>query len=435
MRLTPLAPEIPEEGFTEDNDIFGYREFGERLANLIRNVQGSLVIALDGPWGSGKSVFVRQWAGLLRKKGAGVVLFDAFGNDHFEDAFLALSGQILATAKEELADEEPIQQFLVRAKRAGTALVPMLSRVAIRLSTAGVLSSEDFKDSGKFLKAIEQTTDIVEDAVAERLRMAKEERHALEEFRITLSELARKLGGDDGGESSFPLVFIIDELDRCRPPFALSIIERVKHLFSVPGVCFVFVTSMKQLEGAVAGTYGSATDARTYLQKFYNVRVVVPESQLREGQQARYILYLFDKLGIKFTDQLVHRGPSDRERLQALAVAHNLSLRALERIATNLVLARASVNPQDGLFSSDIMIDLCVLRELYPEIYQKAQKNSLRWKDVQDCLWVDAGDDKDYSKNWEKIDDLYSSPHNQGLDILRHMTDLIDALATRERES
>ena len=103
MRLTPQEPEIPEVGgFTRENDIFGYRDFAERLANLVRNIDEPLVIALDGPWGSGKSVFVKQWAGLLRERGAPVIQFDAFASDHYEDAFLALSATIHATAKEKL---------------------------------------------------------------------------------------------------------------------------------------------------------------------------------------------------------------------------------------------------------------------------------------------------------------------------------------------
>ena len=37
MRLTPQEPEIPEVGgFTDANDLFGYREFADRLANLVR---------------------------------------------------------------------------------------------------------------------------------------------------------------------------------------------------------------------------------------------------------------------------------------------------------------------------------------------------------------------------------------------------------------
>ena len=61
MRLTPREPEIgPDDGFTEANDLFGYAKFGERFANLVGSIDEPLVIVLDGPWGSGKSVFAKQ---------------------------------------------------------------------------------------------------------------------------------------------------------------------------------------------------------------------------------------------------------------------------------------------------------------------------------------------------------------------------------------
>ncbi len=79
MRLTPQEPQIQDDvGFTNENDLFGYRDFGDRLANLVQNIDEPLVIALDGPWGSGKSVFVKQWAGLLRQRGASVIYFDVY---------------------------------------------------------------------------------------------------------------------------------------------------------------------------------------------------------------------------------------------------------------------------------------------------------------------------------------------------------------------
>ena len=65
-----------------------------------------MVIALDGPWGSGKSVYVKQWAGFLREKDAPVIYFDAFSNDHYEDAFLALAAQIYQAAKSTLGGKE-----------------------------------------------------------------------------------------------------------------------------------------------------------------------------------------------------------------------------------------------------------------------------------------------------------------------------------------
>jgi len=78
VQLVPPLLEISDlEGFTPDNDLFGLEPFGERLANLVCGLDRPLVIALDEPWGSGKTVFAKQWAGLLRQREVPVIYFDA----------------------------------------------------------------------------------------------------------------------------------------------------------------------------------------------------------------------------------------------------------------------------------------------------------------------------------------------------------------------
>ncbi len=359
MRLTPISPTIPEiGGFTTDNDIFEYRDFGERLSNLVDNIDEPLVIVLDGPWGSGKSVFIRQWAGQLRNRGASVILFDAFGHDHYEDAFLALAAQIHNAAKSALGgNNRTARRFLNRAKRVGALLAPIAARVAARATTAGLLSTDDLEAGGEAIKAAAEAAGneaekAVERVVSELLRKAGEDKAALDAFRETLGEVARALSNaQNDKERGHPLVFIIDELDRCRPPFALSVIERIKHLFSVDGVCFVLVSSLPQLEQAVQGAYGVTFDARTYLEKFYQLRVFLPQGRNeREGKISQYIAHLWRTLGIRFPDE--RHGELVRHELEALAEGYNLSLRQLERAITNIVLAKAAAGPRQRIHSA-----------------------------------------------------------------------------------
>ena len=374
MRLTPQEPEIPEVGgFTPENDIFGYRDFAERLANLVRNIDEPLVIALDGPWGSGKSVFVKQWAGLLRARGATVIHFDAFASDHYEDAFLALSAEIHATAKKKLGgNERTTRRYLNKAKKAGTVLAPIALRVAARAGTAGLLSLEDLEAGNEALKeavkaAGNESAKAVERVISERLRQAREERAALAAFREVLSEVASALAerqAEDG--RAVPLVFIIDELDRCRPPFALSVIERIKHLFSVPGVCFVLVAHLPQLEQAVQGAYGTKFDAHTYLEKFYQVRVTLPEDRDRRKRQlSAYVAYLWNALGIRFREARISE--LVQQEFQALAEVYDVSLRRLERAMTNIALVSAAEGPRSGIIPP-IVASLCIMRQTHPEL-------------------------------------------------------------------
>src|SRR5690242_6307744 len=99
MRLFLPEIEIGEtEGFTPEKDIFGRAVLGQRLINLIANVSDPLVVAVDAEWGSGKTVFLRMWAGELRKKSYPVIYFDAFQNDYSNDAFGAIAGEIVGLA-------------------------------------------------------------------------------------------------------------------------------------------------------------------------------------------------------------------------------------------------------------------------------------------------------------------------------------------------
>ncbi len=108
MRIFPPPLDIGEtEGFTKEKDIFGRATIGRGLTNIVTNVTDPLVIALDAQWGSGKTTFLKMWAGELRKAGFPVVFFDAFANDYIDDAFTALAGQLIALVQEKHKGDEP----------------------------------------------------------------------------------------------------------------------------------------------------------------------------------------------------------------------------------------------------------------------------------------------------------------------------------------
>ena len=60
-----------EDGFTPEKDLFGRKVIGDGLTNLVISIDQPLVLALDAQWGSGKTTFLKMWAGELRKSGVG----------------------------------------------------------------------------------------------------------------------------------------------------------------------------------------------------------------------------------------------------------------------------------------------------------------------------------------------------------------------------
>ena len=404
MRLTLPSLKIGETDGFDNTDLFGLAEFGDRLANLVCNLEDPLVIALDGPWGSGKSTFVQQWAGLLRRRHIPVILFDAFANDHQDDAFIALAGEITALAD---AKREAARDFLSKAKKVGRVLTPLTVRALMRAATLGLLATEDLESLGADVQAaIKDTASdasaVTESLIEERLKKAKEDRDTVEAFRKSLSALARQLAGSTKPESGGTLVVIIDELDRCRPPFALNVLERVKHLFSVENVCFVLVAHLPQLEAVVRSSYGLDVDARAYLEKFFHLRVTLPEpiSWAQSDRISKYILRLWNLFGLNANHEA--HGVEFHDSLLALGQAHNLSLRTLERIMTHVVLI-LSTNPGRFRPLLSLVVGLCVMKQVRPGLFEKARSGTLEWSCVNEFLKLDAWKDAHFAEHFGSV--------------------------------
>lgn len=271
MKLTiPPIKIAEEEGFSTSKDIFLRKEFGERLANLVAQSKGELVLAIDAQWGEGKSTFIQMWKGYIyhhRKPKIHSIYFDAFANDYQKDPFLALVAEIY-----ELLKDEPEPKKKEFRKKAGDAVKSMVRgaiKIGVRTGTGGLLdgSEVDAVEEG-ISKLLGKNVDTVID---DRLESSAKDKLALKSFRDYLEEFAKEHG------KGIPIVFIIDELDRCRPDFALELVEQIKHLFSVPGITFLLVLNKEQLVESIKSRYGGDdSNATTYLQKFVNIWLKLP---------------------------------------------------------------------------------------------------------------------------------------------------------------
>ena len=399
MRLFPLAIDIgDDEGFTPEKDIFRRAEFGKRLVNLVRAIEDPAVIVLDAPWGAGKTTFVRMWRGELTKLGIRSVYFDAFASDYMDDAFVALAGEILSLANQNLRKESKAAKSFKRAAiEAGRDLSQSAIKLGVRAATMGLLSGDEVEKAGDLAKSIaEEASKAAESLLERQFDRYTEQKATLETFRTRLSELAdelrssSKLTGENrppNESTRAPVVFIIDELDRCKPPFALALIEVIKHFFSVPGIVFLIVTHMDQLANAVRAAYGSEIDAPGYLEKFYHLRVLPPEGRdgdhLNETIYSIYLRHVFDALpkdseNGQYTYNLI-------DHLAEIARLKGFSLRRLERVATNAALVLAST--KDNYFRvASLVAGLCVLRVETPSLYDKARTDRLTYQEVAAAL-------------------------------------------------
>ncbi len=436
MRIFPPELQVGDlEGFTSAKDIFGRKPLGDGLTNLLTKVADPTVVAVDAPWGAGKTAFLRMWAGELRKLGVPVVYFDAFKHDYSDDAFTAIAGQVLSLLEVEKKNTPAAQAFLKHAKGAGKILLRSGLRLGVKVATLSTVDTKDFEDQAAAVA--DELSGLADKYVGELLTEHSAKEKTFEAFGNALAALPSILAPPedvDGVSVQRPLVFIIDELDRCRPIYALQVLERVKHFLSVPNVHFVFGAHMRQVQNSVVAAYGEGIDARLYLQKFIHVTVHLQDDERHEHERTipRYVDHLANVLAFDPRDQDAKRNCI--KAIKAIAARRELSLRSVERVMTYLALA-LTFSGKTFLRPPPMIAGLCVLKVLEPELYVKAKKGELRYDEVAGALGLPKGqDNNDFDVRWwrfctdpywdnEKVQGMYEvlgqySLSNERMDIL-----------------
>ena len=89
------------------------------------------------------------------------------------------------------------------------------------------------------------------------------------------------------------LVIFIDELDRCKPDYAIQLLERIKHYIISEQITFVFSVNIEQLQHTIKRFYGDDFDACSYLDRFFDFHVAlsVPKLSLARWGSKKSIIF------------------------------------------------------------------------------------------------------------------------------------------------
>ncbi len=385
--VTP--PLIVEETDGFKNDVLCRKNYGNALLNLVTRSTDELVISLDGQWGEGKTTFVKMWQGLLNESNIPNIYINAFANDYVDDAFIAIASAITTYADKHnhSSDKQMARDFKEAAKKVGIQLFALSAKVALKAATFGALSVDDFKDFEGVREGIAKgVAKMASDFIEERLDSHAKDIELLKSFKQLLSELPAYLMKETDGETK-PLIIIIDELDRCKPTYAVEILEKIKHLFSVEKVVFVLVMNKKQLEGSIKCIYGQDIDAHAYLQKFINVETTVPKkmNDPRLNDVTKYCEHLrkLHELNvIGNNDQLLRH-------LKQLAIRFNLTLRQMEKVFTNIAIFY-TITDQNEKPLVQIVSFVCVIRVIDNPLFQELSNGKVSYEEL--CSRKDLSD-------------------------------------------
>lgn len=366
-----------DEGFSPHKDIFHRKEFGDKLYNLIKNSDENLVLALDSKWGEGKSSFIKMWSSENKYKKIPpleTIYFDAFSNDYQQSPFLALASEIYELLEDKAKEKR--EEFKEKATQVFKTFSRGIIKAGIRIGTAGVLDGSILDRAESDISSL--VSEQIDTVIASKFESSKADKLALCQFKQFLSHIASKY------TTSNRIVFIIDELDRCRPDFALDLLENIKHLFSVPGITFLLVMNKQQLEESVKCRYGNGIDSITYLQKFIHVWLSLPRTS-GQYQQDDGVIYLNSCLEL-MSD---HKGVKNGSAVKTLAsiVKHlRPSFRDIERILTYFAILENSGNNAFNEYCQDFMALICYLKVIHPQLLEMVLAKSASSENLLDVL-------------------------------------------------
>jgi len=259
LQVVAPIPEIPvDDPFA--NDLLNNRARAEALTHLIGRARTPYVLSVDAEWGNGKTTFLNMLVQHLRNEGFGLVEFNAWENDFTDNPFTTLAGEIVKQSKS-FGRVSVTERAVELAKAAAPIAIEVGAGTVPAILTSNVPGS-----AANILRSILKATRLIgqNDAISRYDATAQ----GVCRFKSALKATAKEMASQHEGK---PMVVAIDELDRCRPDYAIRFIEAIKHLFNTENVVFVITTNIDQMAHTVKAVYGQTFDAEEYLNRFFDL--------------------------------------------------------------------------------------------------------------------------------------------------------------------
>jgi len=280
IRSLELEPSRENLMSTLSKDLLDRNESVWQFARFCDAQDGKCSIAIDAKWGAGKTFFIRHVQLLMdsfnsftfavteeerttiqntfsKYIGTGdnaveldpevCVYYDAWSNDNDGDPILSLVYEIIKAA----ARHYPFKK--------STECLKLVSLIADYFTGKTVADIVDLMRENDPLSELK----------------SKKEIHTL------VTEFLDSLLYEQGNR----LLIFIDELDRCKPEYAVQLLERIKHYFSNDRITFVFSVNIDELQHTVKCYYGEGFGACRYLDRFFDYRIALPPANMTKYYQ------------------------------------------------------------------------------------------------------------------------------------------------------
>ena len=346
-------------------------QYADILTDLINSYSNGFVLAVNNQWGTGKTTFIKMWQQKLLTDQFKTIYFNAWENDFENDALVALMSELNKIRNDKT--QKIFKELLSKANILSKKVLPAVLKEII----------EKYVGKETLKEILGGLPEGISDTFSAEIEQYTNKQKGMKDFKEKLSEFISKTS------SKKPIIFFIDELDRCRPDYAVNVLEKIKHFFSVPGIVFVLSIDKTQLGHAICGFYGSDNiNSDEYLRRFIDVEYNIPEPDINN-----FINYLVDYFDLndffnhkeRQRHELIHEKDHFVETLKMLTQKYNLNLRQIEKIFAQSSIAIKTFENNNYLFP-DILLLFISLKLFFSDLYLKIKNKLLEPDELIDIL-------------------------------------------------
>lgn len=302
------------------------KAYGEFLIDFITGEKDGFVLNLNGTWGAGKTEFLKRMYTELISRNHPCIYIDAWESDFSKEPLTVVTSELLKQLKlfnSGINGEEAsrsLNKFFTKAlKGAAIGVAGGITKYVIDDGTVGVSAMQEWlsEEPDKYIDTI--TSEYHEQV------------DAIKQIRENLTSLAAVLNTSYGSE--LPIVVLVDELDRCRPTYAIEMLEVIKHFFNTKHFVFVVATDTEQLSRSIKAVYGQDFESKSYLKRFFDRKATLPSPNIESYLEAcseDYSPYNVLKLYPNIYSGTV--GGSINKVISLLAIAYDLQIRDIDQL-------------------------------------------------------------------------------------------------------
>lgn len=259
---------------TFENCKLNRKSYGEFLFNYLVGEKDGFVLNIDSSWGSGKTEFLKRIYTTSSKAHHPVIYIDAWESDFSKDPLSVIAFELLDQI-EKYMEAEADSDFVDRITELKGHLSKFKQKIALfsGIGTAA-LGLGDSVGTGITNAVFDESATKNEILIKNLSKNYQSQISAIKDIKNQLSLITELL--EVIYEMKSPLIILVDELDRCRPTYAIEMLEVVKHFFNTEKVVFVIATDTKQLCHSIKAVYGNTFESEIYLRRFFDRTAQLP---------------------------------------------------------------------------------------------------------------------------------------------------------------